>query len=231
MGRRVDVSAYLVAGPENTLGRPLGDVVRAAVMAGFTCVQVRSKAVSARELICCLREAAEAIEASGRSGRVPLLVDDRLDVALAARDAGIRVDGIHVGQEDIPPEVCRRYLGEDAIVGLSARKKDIVSYVRELDTRHIDYFGAGPLHETATKPDSGRTADGRVVTRTQGELEELARVSPVPVVVGGGVTASDLPLLAKTGVAGFFVVSAVAGAEDPGAAASELVEIWKASRG
>ncbi len=231
MGRRVDVSAYLVAGPENTVGRPLGDVVRAAVMAGFTCVQVRSKAASARELICCLREAAEAIEESGRSGRVPLLVDDRLDVALAARDAGIRVDGIHVGQEDIPPEVCRRYLGEDAIVGLSARKKDIVSYVRELDTRHIDYFGAGPLHETATKPDSGRTADGRVVTRTPGELEELARVSPVPVVVGGGVTASDLPLLAKTGVAGFFVVSAVAGAEDPGAAASELVEIWKASRG
>lgn len=223
----LDISAYLVLGPENTLGRPVGDVVAAAIDAGFTIVQVRSKVLGARDLMACAAEAARAIEAAGAQDRVPLLIDDRLDVALACRDAGIKVDGVHVGQSDVPVETCRRYLGEDAIVGLSAAAHEMRRYIETADMSQVDYLGVGPLHETATKPDCGLDDDGKIIIRSLEELADLHRVSPKPIVVGGGVKAVDLPGLAKTGVEGFFVVSAVCAAEDPHAAAAELVAAWK----
>lgn len=223
----LDISAYLVLGPENTLGRPVGDVVAAAIDAGFTIVQVRSKVLGARDLMACAAEAARAIEAAGAQDRVPLLIDDRLDVALACRDAGIKVDGVHVGQSDVPVETCRKCLGEDAIVGLSAAAHEMRRYIETADMSQVDYLGVGPLHETATKPDCGLDDDGKIITRSLEELADLHRVSPKPIVVGGGVKAADLPGLAKTGVEGFFVVSAVCAADDPHAAAAELVAAWK----
>lgn len=227
MRNTLDISAYLVLGPENTLGRPVGDIVAQAIDAGFTIVQVRSKVLDARDLMACAAEAAGAIERAGAQDRVPLLIDDRLDVVLAARDAGIKVDGVHVGQSDVPVEVCRRYVGEDAIVGLSARAHEMRAYIATADMSLVDYLGVGPLHETATKPDCGLDVDGNVITRSLEELTELARISPKPIVVGGGVKAADIPGLVKTGVDGFFVVSAVCGAEDPRAAAKELVDAWR----
>lgn len=224
----LDISAYLVIGPENTNGRPVGQVVTAALKAGFTCVQVRSKVASARELIDLCGEAAAAIAAEGKSDTVALLVDDRLDVVLAARAQGIKVDGVHVGQTDIPVDVCRAYVGPEGIVGLSARAHEMLQYVRTADVADVDYFGVGPLHETPTKPDCGLDEDGTVVVRTLEDIEALARESPVPIVVGGGVKAADVPALSRTGAAGFFVVSAVCGADDPLAAARELVEAWEA---
>ncbi|WP_295163150.1 thiamine phosphate synthase [Selenomonas sp. F0473] len=230
MRKKIDLSAYLVIGPENTNGRSVARVIAEAVRADFTFVQIRSKTAEARELIDLTRAAAEIIAAQEKSERVALVVNDRLDVALAARDAGIKVDGVHVGQSDIPPEICRKYLGEDAVVGLSARTSALIDYVRACDTACIDYFGAGPLHPTATKPDAGRDAAGHIVTRSLTELSELHRVSPLPVVVGGGVKENDLAALRKTGVEGFFVVSAVASAAHPFAAADELVRTWRAAR-
>ena len=222
----LDISSYLVVGPENTLGRPVKSIVCAAVDAGFTCVQIRSKTASAREMIELTGEAADVIAKAGKSEAVALLVDDRLDVVLAARKLGIKVDGVHVGQSDIPPEICREYLGEDAIVGLSARSNELLEYVANADVSPIDYFGAGPLHDTETKKDLTRGEDGNIILRTFDELKKLAKISPVPVVVGGGVKANDLPALKDTGVGGFFVVSAVAGAENPRAAAEELRSLW-----
>ena len=178
-------------------------------------------------LISLCKETAQVIAESGKSDSVVLLVDDRLDVVLAAREAGIKVDGIHVGQSDIPVEVCRKYLGKDSVVGLSARTEELLDYVAHYDTRYIDYFGAGPLHETPSKKDCGRLPDGTVVTRSLEELKTLHEISPVPVVVGGGVKARDLKALKATGVDGFFVISAVAGATDPLAAAREMTGLWK----
>ena len=229
MRKNFDLSAYLVIGSENTNGRPVGDVIAEAVRAGFTFVQIRSKVAEARELIALTRAAADIIAAQERSETVALVVNDRLDVALAARDMGVKVDGVHVGQSDIPPEICRKYLGADAIVGLSARTSDLIDYVRTCDTACVDYFGAGPQHPTATKPEAGRDAAGHIVTRSLEELAALHRASPLPVVVGGGVKANDLSALRKTGVEGFFVVSAVAGAAHPFAAAAELVRIWRSA--
>ncbi len=225
----LDISAYLVIGPENTCGRPVKQVVASALAGGFTCVQVRSKVASARELIAYTREAAEAIAEAGKSDEVALLVDDRLDVVLAARAQGIKVDGVHVGQKDIPVDVCRAYVGEDGVVGLSARADEMLEYVKTADVSDVDYFGVGPLHPTQTKPDCGVDSSGHLIVKTLSDIEELSRVSPVPIVVGGGVKVADVPALAKTGADGFFVVSAVCGADDPQAAASELVRAWESA--
>ena len=228
MRRKFDLSAYLVIGPENTHGRPVARVIAEAVRAGFTFVQIRAKGADAREVIELTRAASDVIAAQGKLDAVPLVMNDRLDCVLAAREQGIKVDGVHVGQTDIPPDVCRKYLGADAIVGLSARTTELLDYVAHCDTACIDYLGAGPLHATPTKPEAGRTASGGIVTRSLDELAELHRISPVPVVVGGGVKAADLPALRATGVEGFFVISAVAGAEHPYSAAEELVCLWNA---
>ena len=228
MRTKIDLSAYLVIGPENTSGRPVARVIAEAVRAGFTFVQIRAKGADAREVIELTHAAADVIAAQGKSDVVSLVINDRLDCVLAAREQGIKVDGVHVGQTDIPVEICRKYLGADAIVGLSARTTELLAYAAHCDTACIDYLGAGPLHATATKPEAGRTASGEIVTRSLDELSELHRISPVPVVVGGGVKAADLPALRATGVEGFFVISAVAGAEHPYSAAEELVELWRA---
>ncbi|AEV70004.1 thiamine phosphate synthase [Acetivibrio clariflavus] len=227
MRKKLDISAYLVVGPENTKGRPVVSIIKDAVEAGFTCVQIRSKVASARELIQLTQQASEAIAQIGKSDEVTLLVNDRLDVVLAARKQGIKVDGIHVGQSDIPVDVCREYLGQDSVIGLSARTHEMFEYIKTADVSQIDYFGVGPVHETMTKPDCGLDLDGKVVTRSFDEISELVRFSKIPVVVGGGVKLADIPPLAQTGAAGFFVVSAVSEADNPKQAAAELVNAWK----
>lgn len=227
--KKLDISAYLVVGPENTKGMPVATIIKDAIEAGFTCVQIRSKVASARELIELTRQASDVISEADRADEVALLVDDRLDVILAARKQGIKVDGIHVGQADIPVEVCREYLGEDSIVGLSARTHELFEYIQTVDISQIDYFGAGPLHETITKPDCGLDRDGKVVTRSFADISKLAELSPIPVVVGGGVKLVDIPQLAQTGVDGFFVVTAVTEAEDPRVASTELVASWNSN--
>ena len=224
---KVDVSSYLLIGSENTNGRPVEEVVRAALNAGFTCIQLRSKVASARELINLAARCADVIDELKKSDTVALLIDDRLDVVLAARAEGIKVDGVHIGQDDIPPSICRKYLGDGAVVGFTPRKKNMIDYVKTHDFSGVDYFGVGPFHESKSKPEAGRQSDGSVITRTLEELEALVKITPVPVVVGGGVTLEDLPKIAQTGANGFFVISAVAGAADPYLAAKDLVEAWQ----
>ena len=213
---KLDISAYLVIGRENCT-RPVDEIVAAAVDEGFTCVQIRSKVSSAREMISTLDKCAAQIRRLGKSDSVALLVDDRLDVVLAAREAGIKVDGVHVGQSDIPVDVCRKFLGEDSIVGLSANSPELITVA---DAEQIDYFGVGALHATSTKIDAEKIL-------SFDELAKLAEVSSRPIVVGGGVKLDDIAKLAATKVNGFFVVSAVAGAENPRLAARELVTAWK----
>ena len=155
------------------------------------------RATAALELINLTVKAEKVISELGKSDSVTLLVNDRLDVVLAVKEMGVKVDGIHVGQTDIPVSVCRKYLGEDSIIGLSARTHDLIDYVKNADISQIDYFGAGPLHETSTKLDCGMDVEGKVLTRSFEELTELAKISPLPVVAGGGVKLPDIPELAK----------------------------------
>ncbi len=223
----LDISAYLVIGPENTKGRSVSSIIKDAIEVGYTCIQIRSKIASAKELINLAKEASNIIKDANKSDSVALLIDDRLDVILACRELGIKVDGIHVGQTDIPVDICRKYLGEESIVGLSARTHDLFEYIENADVSMIDYFGAGPLHETETKKDCGIGLDGKVITRSFDDIANLAKISPIPVVIGGGVKLKDIPELAKTDIDGFFVVSAIAGAENPRLEAEKLINAWK----
>ena len=225
--KQFDISAYFVVGPENTQNRPVAKIVKDAIDGGFTCIQIRSKIASAVEMIQLTKEVADIISKANKSNEVTLLVNDRLDVILAGRKQGIKIDGIHVGQSDIPVDVCREYLGDDSIIGLSARTHELYEYIQSVDTHHLDYFGVGPLHETKTKIDCGLGLDGKVATRNLSELIELAKLSSIPIVVGGGVKIDDIPSLAQTGVDGFFVVSAISEQENPKLAASNLVKAWK----
>jgi thiamine-phosphate diphosphorylase len=137
----------------------------------------------------------------------------------------VKVDGVHLGQNDLPVELARKMLGEDAIIGLSARAKDLFDYIKTFQLGVVDYFGAGPLRATPTKPDCGMV-DGVVLETTCQEIKQFKSISPLPIVVGGGVKVGDLKELRATGIDGFFVVSAITAAEDPYIATKNMVDLW-----
>ncbi|WP_300767082.1 phosphomethylpyrimidine synthase ThiC [uncultured Bifidobacterium sp.] len=227
-----DLSAYFVVGPQDTKGRDIGGVVEDALMGGATFIQLRAKDADAKDITIMAQDIAQIIEDNGKSDTVAFVIDDRVDVVWQCRNKGIKVDGVHIGQTDMEPREARALLGEDAIVGLSAETESLVRLINELPAGCIDYIGAGPLHSSTTKPDAAAVeTDGSRHLLTLDLVDTIARASDYPVVVGGGVTAQDMAGLASTGAAGWFVVSAIAGADDPRAATRELVERWHRVRG
>lgn len=178
------------------------DVARRAVAGGARMVQVRSKPITARELYALTEAVALAV---GETAHV--LVDDRVDIALALRHRGLPVHGVHVGQDDLHVRDVRALLGEDAIIGLTTGTRALVEAANE-HADVLDYIGAGPFRPTPTK-DSGRPPLGLEGYR------ELVELSQVPVVAIGDVTADDAPALADTGVAGLAVVRGLMESDDP----------------
>ena len=227
-----DLRAYFVVGPDDCKGRPLTDVVDQALNGGATFIQLRAKGADARELTAMAQDIAQIIEDNDRSDTVAFVIDDRVDVVWQARQKGIKVDGVHIGQTDMEPREARALLGDDAIVGLSAETESLVRLINELPDGCIDYIGAGPLHVSTTKPEAsvgGNDGSGRTLDAAQ--INTICSACEFPIVVGGGVTAADMPMLARTKAAGWFAVSSIAGADDPEAATRAMVEGWKAVRG
>ena len=202
----LDLSLYLITDPRLSGPRGVAEVVRSAVAGGVTAVQLRDHEASAREL-CRLGSALlEVLDGTG----VPLLVNDRLDVALA-----IGAAGVHVGQSDLPVDAARRLAGPDFLVGLSVSTVAETVEVEALPAGTVDYLGVGPVFPTATKP-AARAALGP---------EETARVrrsTGLPCVAIGGIDADNAAGVRATGVAGIAVVSAICAAADPAAAAKAL---------
>lgn len=205
MARRVpDLSVYLVTDRTLARGRELVDVVLAAVRGGATVVQLREKQASARETL----ELGRVLLARLRPLGVPLIINDRVDLALA-----LGADGVHVGQSDLPPDVARHLLGPNALVGLSITGPEDLP---TLDPAIVDYAGVGPIFPTGSKADA---------TAALG-LEELARLLrrlPVPAVAIGGITAHNAADVIAAGADGVSVVSAICSADDCEEAASALV--------
>lgn len=185
--RPLDLNLYLVTG-DNPL-----ETVRAAKHA--TCIQVRSKPISARELYQLTEAIAGIIQP-----HQTLLIDDRVDVALALRARGVRVDGVHIGQDDLPVADARALLGADAIIGLTTGTRQLVEESNKI-ARLIDYIGTGPFRPSPTKK-SNRPPLG-----IDG-LRELAELSAVPTVAIGDITPEDCPAIRTTGVAGIAMVRA-----------------------
>ncbi len=210
MPPRFDLSLYLVTDPEMTARRGLVETVVAAVAGGATIVQLRDKTGHAR----ALAEAGRALLARLRPLGVPLLVNDRIDVAHA-----IEADGVHVGQDDLPPAVARTILGPQAIIGLS------ITAAAELGTvdTAVDYVGLGPLFPTGTKADAA-PALGETGFAT------LRRSIARPVVAIGGITLDNTARTIAAGADGIAVVSAICASEDPRAAAQRLSRAVAAAR-
>ncbi|QAY72981.1 thiamine phosphate synthase [Agromyces protaetiae] len=213
----LDLSLYLVTDAALCGERGVAAVVEAAVAGGVSIVQLRDKHASADEQLHTLEALASAID-----GRALLVVNDRLDVALAARERGLPVDGVHVGQADAASERARDALGPDAIVGLTANSAEHLAAVARMPRGTVDYLGVGVIRPTSTKPDHPPALgiDG---------FARFARESELPCVAIGGVTLGDVAALRAAGAAGVAVVSALCAAADPRAVAGEFVGAWQAA--
>lgn len=222
----LDLSLYLVTDTALCGARGVAATVAEAVAGGVRIVQLRDKQASDAELIDRLAELALVID-----GRAALVVNDRADLALAARERGIRVDGVHLGQGDGAVLEARRLLGPDAIVGLTANRPEHFERVAALPAGTVDYLGVGVIHPTTTKPGHPpvQGVDGFA------RLAAAARDgdgSAVPCVAIGGIGLDDVAPLRAAGAAGVAVVSAICAAPDARAAVAAFLREWaSAGRG
>lgn len=202
---------YLVTDRGLCGARGVVETVRLAVDGGVTTVQLRDKGADLADHLRQLEALAEVID-----GRACLIVNDRLDAVQEALRLGIPVDGLHVGQGDLSPEVARAELGPDLVIGLSAQTP---GHFAAIAPGTVDYVGVGAIHATATK------ADAPEPLGVQG-FKELISPLDIPACAIGGVKAPDVAPLKRAGAASVAVVSAICAAEDPEQAARELVALW-----
>jgi thiamine-phosphate pyrophosphorylase len=203
MKRPIDWRLYLVTDRRIAGARPIEDVVCAAARGGVTAVQLREKECGTREFVELARRLKTLLAPFG----VPLIINDRVDVALA-----VGADGVHIGQSDMKFRDARALLGPDAAIGLSI---ETMEQSQEADSLDVAYLGVSPVFATPTKTD----------TAPEWELVGLGRLREASrhVLVGiGGITRENAADVIKAGADGIAVVSAICGARDPESAAREL---------
>lgn len=200
----LDLSLYLVTDPALCAERGLEATVMAAVRGGVSVVQLRDKHASDEEMIA----QAIRLKALLDEYEVPLIINDRIEVALASG-----ADGLHIGQSDGDPVEARRRLGEDALIGLSVQT---LEQLKAVDVERIDYLGLGPVYATPTKPDHAAPLGIEGLT-------QLVRSSSLPTVAIGGISLANAGEVMTSGTDGLAVVSALCSAEDPAAAAQQFL--------
>lgn len=179
----------------------------AALRGGATLVQLREKEKSTREYISL----AENLHAICRQYNVPLIIDDRIDVAMA-----VDAEGVHLGQSDMPVGTARKILGNGVIIGATAKT---VPQAKEAYEQGADYLGVGAIYPTTTKVKT-------VLTSTE-TLGDICRAVPIPVNAIGGLNNDNIDILRGIPIAGICVVSAIMKANDPEIAARSLLETFK----
>lgn len=205
--RDIDYSLYLCTDRTLMTSATVEECVEKSIAGGVTVVQLREKECDSRTFYDLALRVKKITQAHG----VPLIVNDRVDIALAA-DA----DGVHVGQSDLPCRVVRRLVGKDRIVGVSV--STLAEAIRA-QSDGADYLGVGAMYATGTKTDAA------IVTRE--ELLKIRAAVHIPIVVIGGINARTLPAFKGTGIDGLAVVSAIVAQPDPAAAAKSLLSAWK----
>jgi len=201
-----DLSLYLVTDRSLALGRPLEQVVEQAVKGGVTIVQLREKEASSKDFY----ELAIKLKKLLTPYHIPLIINDRLDIALAC-DA----DGLHIGQNDLPYPIARKLLGKEKIIGLSVENSQDTLNANLLD---VDYIGISPVFNTQTKTDTAAQIGLEGV-------QEITKLSRHPSVGIGGINLTNATDILKAGVNGLSVVSAIMSAADPEQAAKQLKAI------
>jgi thiamine-phosphate pyrophosphorylase len=206
--RACNLALYLVTDRDLARGRDLIECVLEAVAGGATMVQLRDKNISAREVTELARRLVQAL----RPHRIPLIINDRIDITLAVKAAGA-----HIGQDDLPIADARRMLRR-RVLGVSVQN---AHQAREAEKLGADYLGAGPVYATNTKIDYHNTigADG---------LRDICDAVRIPVAAIGGIHAANIgELAAIPRLAGVSVVSAILAADDVQAAARGLKFLWE----
>ncbi len=212
MNGRLDLAVYVVLDRDFAAGRPLVEIAHAAIRGGATALQLRDKSSDIRRFYAD----AEELLAIARAAAVPLIINDRVDLALA-----VDADGVHVGEDDLPVEATRRLVGPEKFVGASAGSG---AAARAAIAAGADHLGVGPVYEArATKTDAGPPV-GLALIR------EIASFSPLPIVGIGGITAENAGAIIKAGAAGVAVISAIGLAPDVGAATRSLAQSVRAVR-
>ena len=194
---------YLCTDRQLMTTETIEESVELAIQGGVTVVQLREKECTSREFY----EMAKAVKTITDAYEVPLIINDRIDIALA-----VGADGVHLGQKDIPVGVARDLLGADKIVGATA---NTVELAKEAWHAGADYLGAGDVFGTTTKSDTKHI--------TLDDLKAIRDAVEIPVVAIGGVNEENIALLKPTGVDGAAVISAVVGQKDITAAAEKLI--------
>lgn len=198
-----DLSLYLVTDRQLSLGRDIEWIVTEAVKGGVTMVQLREKDCSTREFI----NLASALMQQLKVLHIPLIINDRIDVALA-----VDADGVHIGQNDMPYKLARKLLGPDKIIGLSVESSEQVKEANILD---IDYIGISPVFGTPTKTDTSEPFGLKGTA-------EAVKLSRHPAVGIGGINEKNAFEVMQTGLNGIAVVSGICSAPDPAEAAKRL---------
>ena len=200
--KKFDPSLYFITDSTNYTEEEFLYRVEQALQGGVTLLQLREKNKSTREYM----ELAEKVHAITKRYGVPLIIDDRVDVALA-----IDAEGVHVGASDLPVATARKLMGENKIVGATAKT---VPWAREAWEQGADYLGVGAIYPTTTKVKT-------VLTSTD-TLWDICKAVPIPVNAIGGLNRDNMDILAGIPIAGICVVSAIMKADDPRKAAMEL---------
>jgi len=203
--KNINYDLYLVTDRELSLGRSLVEVIKAAVDGGVTIVQLREKDCTTRDFLQVAQEVAGFLKPLN----IPLIINDRVDIALA-----VGADGLHIGQSDMPYEIARKLMGADAIIGLSVENVQDAIEAEELD---VDYLGLSPIFSTPTKTDIKHELGLEGIRK----IKEISRHKLVAI---GGINLSNTKAIIAAGADGIAVVSAICSADDPKKAAEELLE-------
>ena len=202
---KIDLSLYLVTDNSDDVEKFL-NTIEEGIKGGVTVVQIREKTAETLDFY----ELALKVKEITTRYNVPLIINDRVDIALA-----IDADGVHVGQSDMPCDVTRKLIGKDKILGVSAAT---IEEAKKAERDGADYIGTGAVFPTATKDDAPSI--------TKEDLKEIVESINIPVVAIGGINFDNASTLIDTGIAGLSVVSAIMSSENPKKSSEELLNIF-----
>ncbi len=200
--KKFDTSLYFITDSSNYTEQEFINRLEKALQGGVTLMQLREKDKTTREYI----ELARKVHSITKKYNVPLIIDDRVDVALA-----IDAEGVHVGQSDMPVYLARKLMGENKIIGATTKT---VEQAKEAFEQGADYLGVGAIYPTTTKVKT-------VLTSTD-TLKDICNAVPIPVNAIGGLNKDNIDVLEDIPISGICVVSAIMKADDPKKATEEL---------
>lgn len=201
---------YAIFDPSRTQGRPLSSILQELLMGGAKIIQLRAKEMAANEFL----KLASEIRQLSRAASSLFIVNDRVDIALAAQ-----ADGVHLGQEDLPLDVARKLMGKEKIIGLSTHD---LAQAQEAERGGADYIGFGPIFGTSTK-ETGYSPRGLAM------LKEIRQAVKIPIVAIGGITEDNVSQVWAAGADAAAIISDLMGADDVAAKVRRILSLHRSS--